>query len=47
MSTVAKDFLNLILAYWTPERRELWKEYEKTDKSVPFGEFEKAQKEKE
>jgi len=37
--------IKLITAYWTPERLMIWDEYEKTDKSVPFREFEKKYKE--
>ena len=36
----AMQFTNLVLAYWTPERIELWNQYEKTDKSIPWREYE-------
>lgn len=39
---IGKQFCSLILAYWTPERVELWHEYEKTDRSIPWREYEHA-----
>lgn len=33
--------VTLIMRYWTPERIKLWHVYEKTDKSIPWREFEK------
>ena len=35
------SIIELVLDYWTPERKELWKEYEKTDKSIPWEEYER------
>ena len=40
-STQAKQLADLIVAYWTPERLALWHEYEKTDRSISFREYEK------
>ena len=34
------SIIELVLDYWTPSRKELWKEYEKTDKSIPWQEYE-------
>lgn len=35
---------NLVLAYWTPERKELWKEYEGSDKTLSWRCFEQQNK---
>lgn len=43
--TTAQQLVRLILDYWTPERLAIWKEYEKTDRSVPWREFERDHKE--
>lgn len=37
---IGKRLCSLIIAYWTPERINLWHEYEKTDKSMPWSEYE-------
>lgn len=42
-----KSLCWLILAYWTPERIELWREYEKTDRSIPWREYEHAYRKEE
>lgn len=33
--------IKLITAYWTPERIELWHQYEKTGRSIPWREYER------
>ncbi len=35
-----RSLIMLIEAYWTQERIELWKEYQKTNQSIPWKEFE-------
>ena len=40
MNVPAMQLAQLIVAYWTPERIALWHEYEKTDRSVPWREYE-------
>ncbi len=37
---IGKQLYSIIAAYWTPERIELWHEYEKTDMSIPWNEYE-------
>ena len=44
-SGMINSIIELVLDYWTPERKELWKEYEKTDKSMPWEEYERLRKE--
>ena len=44
-SGMINSIIELVLDYWTPERKELWKEYEKTDKSIPWQEYEHLRKE--
>jgi hypothetical protein len=39
-NSISKQLCNLIIAYWTPERIELWHKYEKTDQSIPWREYE-------
>lgn len=39
-NSISKQLCKLIIAYWTPERIELWHEYEKTDQSIPWHEYE-------
>lgn len=34
------ELCKLILAYWTPDRIELWHKYEKTNMSIPWNEYE-------
>ena len=41
---IGKQLCSLIIAYWTPARIELWHEYEKTDRSVTWREYEHAHK---
>ncbi len=36
----ARQLAELIVAYWTPERIELWHQYEKTDRSIPWRDYE-------
>lgn len=36
--------MNLVLSYWTPERKELWKEYEESDKSIGWRTFEQQKR---
>jgi hypothetical protein len=38
--------IDLVLAYWTPERKELWKEYQGSDKSLNWRSFEKKNRNK-
>ena len=38
------SLVELIKAYWTPERMALWDEYQQTDQSVSFREYEEAHK---
>lgn len=38
------SIIELVLDYWTPERKALWREYEKTDKSMPWEEYERLQR---
>lgn len=40
MNVMAMQFAQLIVAYWTPERIALWHQYEKTDRSIPWREYE-------
>lgn len=42
--TCISSFVELIKAYWTPERMALWDEYQQTDQSVSFREYEEAHK---
>ena len=39
-NSISKQLCNLIIAYWTPQRIELWHKYEKTDQSIPWREYE-------
>ncbi len=39
--TTIQQMIRLILDYWTEERKVIWAEYEKTNKSVPWREFER------
>ncbi|MBR3422663.1 MAG: hypothetical protein IKG98_11490 [Ruminococcus sp.] len=39
--TDVSALVTLIRRYWTLERIELWHEYEKTDKSIPWREYER------
>lgn len=44
---IGKQLCSLIRAYWTPERIKLWHEYEKTDHSIPWREYEHAHRKEE
>lgn len=37
---IGRQLCNLILAYWTPERIVLYRQWGKTDGSVPWREYE-------
>lgn len=43
----ARQFAELIVAYWTPERIALWHQYEKTDRSIPWRDYEQMHRKKE
>lgn len=44
--TIASTLCDLIVAYWTPERIDLWHEYEKTDRSISWREYEHIHRKK-